>query len=84
MSSFWVVRGLGEGVGGLMGWAIILTRVDAVNFYSRRRLFPSTGAKVHAVLQRESATLLPLLKKPRFQAANFAEEEQTQMGVLVV
>ena len=75
MSSFWVVRGLGEGVGGLMGWAIILTRVDAVNFYSRRRLFPSTGAKVHAVLQGKSATLLPLLKKPRFQAASFTEEE---------
>lgn len=70
--------------GGEMGWAILLTLVDAVNFYSRRRLFPSSGAKVHAVLQRESATLLPLLKKPRFQAANFAEEEQTQIGVLVV
>ena len=70
--------------GGEMGWAILLTLVDAVNFYCLRRLFPSTGGKVHAVLQGKSATLLPLLKKPRFQAANFAEEEQTQMGVLVV
>ena len=57
---------------GEMGGAIILTRIDVVSFYSRRRLFPS-WVKVHAVSQK--ATFLPLLKKPRFQAASFTEEE---------